>query len=247
VKLILAHLTLLGICFAALGEPAATPAPSQRDPGGFLPITGAAASKSSKPSPTAPALAENPAASIPPTTTPGAYVLEDKHKLLPGDRLSFQIVEDRTNAVPLLVAESSELDVPYIGRVSVANMTCKQAAEAIKSLLEKDYYYKATVIIGLDAMTKVLGKVYVFGPVRNPGPVEIPANENFTAGKAILRVGGFGDFANRKKVQVVRKTDSGNKTFVVNMENVLEKGKTEEDVTLEPEDFVIVPQRSVNW
>ena len=246
-KLILAHSILLCICFAALGQPAGTPAPTPRDRQGFLPVEGDSATKPAKPSPAAPVKAENSPTPLAPTAAPGAYVLEDKHKLLAGDRISFQIIEDRTNAIPLLVAESSELDVPYIGRVSVAGMTCRQAAEAIKAMLEKDYYFKATVIIGLDAMTKILGKVYVFGPVRNPGPVEIPANENFTAGKAILRVGGFGDFANRKKVQIVRKTESGNKTFVVNMENVLEKGKTEEDVTLEPEDFVIVPQRAVNW
>ena len=59
--------------------------------------------------------------------------------------------------------------------------------------------------------------------------------------------GGFGDFANRKSVQIVRKTPTGNRTFRVNMENVLEKGKTEEDVTLEPEDFIIVPQRAINF
>jgi polysaccharide export outer membrane protein len=175
------------------------------------------------------------------------YVLDDKHKLVSGDRVSFQIVEDRTNSIPLMVAESVELDVPYIGRVSVAGKTCKQAAADIRTLLEKDYYYKATVIIGLDALSKVLGRVYVFGPVRNPGPVEIPSNETFTAGKAILRVGGFGDFANRKAVQVVRKTPTGNQTFKVNMENVLEKGKTEEDITLQPEDFIIVPQRAINF
>ena len=56
------------------------------------------------------------------------YVLDDKHKLVPGDRVSFQIVEDRTNSIPMLVAESSELDVPYIGRVSVQGKTCRQAA-----------------------------------------------------------------------------------------------------------------------
>lgn len=184
------------------------------------------------------------------TNTPGStsgYVLDDKHKLVSGDRVSFQIVEDRTNSIPLMIAESVELDVPYIGRVSVAGKTCMQAAAEIKALLEKDYYYKATVIIGLDALSKVLGRVYVFGPVRNPGPVEIPSNETFTAGKAILRVGGFGDFANRKSVQIVRKTPTGNKSFRVNMENVLEKGRTEEDITLEPEDFIIVPQRAINF
>jgi polysaccharide export outer membrane protein len=160
--------------------------------------------------------------------------------------VSFQIVEDRTNAISILVAESAELDVPYLGRVSVAGKTCKQAADEIKALLEKDYYYKATVIIGLDELSKVLGRVYVFGPVRNPGPIEIPANEVFTAGKAILRAGGFGDFANRRSVQVVRKTATGSKTLKVNMENVLEKGKMDEDIVLEPEDFVIVPQRALN-
>jgi hypothetical protein len=31
------------------------------------------------------------------------------------------------------------------------------------------------------------------------------------------------------------------------MVDVLEKGKTESDVALEPEDFIIVPQRAINW
>jgi protein involved in polysaccharide export with SLBB domain len=249
VNRILAYWILVLSCFAygQTGSPLASTS-AQRDKQGFLPVATPAASESATTSPL-------PKATLPPIipaspTEPqplGSYVLDDKHKLLPGDRVSFQIVEDRTNALPLLIAESSELDVPYIGRVSVAGKTCRQAADDIRALLEKDYYYKATVIIGLDALTKVLGKVYVFGPVRNPGPVEIPANENFTAGKAILRVGGFGDFANRRKVQIVRHTDTGNKTIVVNMENVLEKGKTEEDITLEPEDFIIVPQRAINW
>lgn len=246
-KSILAHWLIACFSLAALGQPVATPASGGRDKAGFLPVEAVPAT----PKPDAPSgekkadpLPNTPASGV---TVAGAYVLEDKHKLLPGDRVSFQIIEDRTNAIPLLVAESTELDIPYIGRVNVAGMTCRQAAEVIKGLLEKDYYYKATVIIGLDALTKVLGKVYVFGPVRNPGPVEIPTGENFTAGKAILRVGGFGDFANRRKVQIVRKTETGNKTIIVNMENVLEKGKTEEDVTLEPEDFIIVPQRAINW
>ena len=174
-------------------------------------------------------------------------MLDDKHKLLPGDRVSFQIVEDRTNAVPLMVAESYELDIPYLGRINVNGKSCKELADDVKTQLEKDYYHRATVIIGLDALTKVLGKVYVWGPVRTQGPIDVPANENFTAGKAILRAGGFGDFANKKEVKVVRKSPTGNVTFKINMVDVLEKGKTESDVTLEPEDFIIVPQRAINW
>lgn len=177
----------------------------------------------------------------------GGYVLDDKHKLLPGDRVSFQITQDRTNAMPLLVAESTELDIPYLGRINVAGKTCKELADNVTTLLEKDYYHKATVIIGLDVITKVLGKVYIWGPVRTQGPIEIPANENFTVGKAILRAGGFGDFANKKEIKVVRKTATGNVTLTVNMVDVLEKGKTETDITLEPEDLIIVKQRAFNF
>ena len=195
----------------------------------------------------APAISTATATSTAPATVTGGYVLDDKHKLLAGDRVSFQITQDRTNAIPLQVAESLELDIPYIGRINVAGKTCKELADDLKTLLEKDYYHKATVIIGLDALSKVLGKVYVWGPVRTQGAIEIPANETFTAGKAIGRAGGFGDFADKKNVKVVRKTPTGNVTFKVNMVDVLEKGKSESDVTLEPEDFVIVPQRAINW
>jgi len=184
-------------------------------------------------------------------------VIDDKHKLIPGDRLSFQILEDRMLKGPkgepkgepksLVVTDSIELDIPYIGRVSVADRTCKQLADELKVLLEKEYYYRATVIVGLDQVSKVLGKVYVLGPVRTQGPIDIPANETFTAGKAILRAGGFGDFADKKEVKVVRKSPTGNVTYKLNMVDILEKGKTENDIALEPEDFVIVPQRAITF
>jgi len=230
---------------ATLGQAAGASSPA-RNADGFLPAPVeplALAPRATNAAPPSAALAATNAAGL----TTGGYMLDDKHKLLPGDRVSFQIVEDRTNAVPLMVAESYELDIPYIGRINVNGKSCKELANDVKTLLEKDYYHRATVIIGLDALTKVLGKVYVWGPVRTQGPIDVPANENFTAGKAILRAGGFGDFANKKEVKVVRKSPTGNVTFKINMVDVLEKGKTESDVTLEPEDFIIVPQRAINW
>jgi polysaccharide biosynthesis/export protein len=198
------------------------------------------------PTNTTAALSPTNAAALPPVGQ-ASYSTDDKRILRPGDKLSFQILEDRDKPVPLVVTESSELDFPYIGRVSVEDKTCKQAAEIAKKLLEQDYYYTATVVLGLDQMNKVVGKVYVIGPVRQPGAVEIPANENFTAGKAILRAGGFGDFANKKNVQIIRKTPTGNTSIKVNMVEVLEKGNIDADVTLENGDFIIVSERSINF
>jgi protein involved in polysaccharide export with SLBB domain len=182
--------------------------------------------------------------------TPSGYVPDDKYKLRVGDKISLQIVEDRDAPRSLIVADSGELDVPYIGRVAAADKTCNQLAGELKTQLEKEYYHRATVVIALDLANKLLGRVYVWGQVRNQGPIDLLVNESLTVGKAILRAGGFADFANKKKVKVVRGAgvDGGSKqTFELNMVEILERGKTEKDVVLQPDDLIIVPSRLISF
>lgn len=178
------------------------------------------------------------------------YVPDDKYKLRVGDKVSLQILEDRDLPRGLMVADSGELDVPYVGRVAASEKTCKQLAEELKTRLEKEYYHRATVIIALDVANKYLGRVYVWGQVRNQGPIELAVNENLTVGKAILRAGGFGDFANKKRVKVVRgggAEGAGKQSFELNMVEILENGHTERDVQLQPDDLLFVPSRLINF
>ncbi len=187
-----------------------------------------------------------------PATNSVAYAADDKYKLRVGDKVSFQIVEDREAPKSLLVADSGELDIPYIGRVTATDKSCKQLAGELKALLEKDYYYRATVIISLDSANRLLGRIYVWGQVRNQGPIDVAVNENLSAGKAILRAGGFADFANKKKVRVVRAGGAGGdaaakQSFELNMVDILENGKSEKDIVLQSDDFIIVPSRLINF
>jgi protein involved in polysaccharide export with SLBB domain len=199
----------------------------------------------------APTVALTTNASIPSSLTSlSGYVPDDKYKLRIGDRVAFQIMEDRDLPKSLMVADSGELDVPYIGRLSAIDKTCKQLAQECKAQLEKEFYYRASVIIALDAANKFLGRIYVWGQVRNQGPIDVAVNENLTAGKAILRAGGFADFANKKRVKVVRGASSdgkGKQTFEINMITILEDGHTDEDLPLQPDDFIIVPSRLINF
>ena len=178
------------------------------------------------------------------------YVPDAKYKLRAGDRVSLQILEDRDLAKSLVIADSGELDVPYLGRVPAADKTSKQLADEIENLLEKDFYYHATVILSLDVANRFLGRVYVWGQVKNQGPLDIALNENITVGKAILRAGGFADFANRKRVKLVRARagEPGSRQIIeLNMVEILEEGKTEKDIVLQPDDFIIVPSRLINF
>jgi protein involved in polysaccharide export with SLBB domain len=176
--------------------------------------------------------------------------LDDKYRLAIGDRLSYRIVEDEEDPKPLSVTDSGDLEFPYIGRFPAVGKTCKDLARELKAELEKEYYYQATVIIAVDFMTRSRGKVYLVGPVRSPGPQDVPSDEALTLSKAILRAGGFSDYADRKNVKVTRKSTiagAEDETFTVNVEEILEKSRTDSDLPLQAGDLIYIPERLIRF
>jgi len=174
---------------------------------------------------------------------------DDHQKLGPGDRVTYRVIEDQDEPRSLTVTDSGELDVPYYGLVHAAGKTSRQLAREIKTVLERELYYQATVIIAVEVVNKarVKGKVYVTGQVRNSGGYEIPAGENLTVSKAILSAGGFSDFSDKKNVRLIRKTANGKQTLVINVLDIWEKGNLDKDLLVQPDDLIVVPARLVNY
>jgi protein involved in polysaccharide export with SLBB domain len=178
--------------------------------------------------------------------------LDDTKKLGPGDKVTYRVLEDQDETTPLTVSDAGDLDVPYLGLVPAMKKSCKQLALAIKDRLEKSTYRRATVIVSLQEINRkrVLGKVYVVGQVRLSGPQEIPDDEVFTVSKAILKAGGFSDFADKHKVRLIHggaHNENATNTVIVNVAEIWEKGKTGNDVPVAADDLVYVPKRSVNF
>lgn len=196
-----------------------------------------------------PAIPKAAAVELPTTSTVmrtnSMSVLDDKKRLGSNDAVSFRVVEDRDNeSQHLRINDTGELEVPYAGLIPAAGKTCRELAFSVKAALEREYYYHATVIIAVDRVSdKSRGKIYVYGSVKGQGPQEIPADEAYTVSKAVIRAGGFGDFANKRKVKLTRK---GGKDLIVDLKRVIEEGHTEEDIVLQPDDQIYVPQRLIN-
>lgn len=195
--------------------------------------------------PTPRPMAAEPATTSTVMRTNSMDVLDSRTRLGSNDFVSFRVVEDRDNeSQRLRVNDNGQLEVPYVGLVQAAGRTSKEVAYAVKAALEKEYYYHATVIIAVDHISeKSRGKVYVIGSVRGPGPQEIPPDETYTVSKAVIRAGGFGDFADKKKVKITRKNGQ---SFIVNLRDVIERGRSEDDVVLMPDDQIFVPQKLIN-
>jgi len=195
--------------------------------------------------------------------------LDDKVALEAGDRISFRVIEDRDEAVTRLVTDTGEVDFPYVGRLKVVGQTCRRVAEQLKKLLEVDYYKRATVIVGLDVIVGSSAAVvqhtpqvvWVVGQVRQVGPQALSKLLPLTVSQIILRAGGFGDFADERRVRLVhRATDTSPsvKTTgesqdaenalqgqVIDVKSVFE-GRSTSDPVVQPNDLIIVPKKLIN-
>lgn len=173
-------------------------------------------------------------------------------ELRPGDRLRFQVVEADEPAVELVVNAAGLLDIPYLGPALVAGQSIRAVAATIKRDLEKGYFVHATVRLLLTerpGKSSVRGRVYLSGQVRRIGAFEIDRADANTVGKVILAAGGLTDFADTKKIKIVRisPTNGEPTTLVVDLREVIEKGRIDKDVPIYDGDFVIVDARLVNW
>ena len=176
--------------------------------------------------------------------------LDDRHKLSVGDRLSFRIVEDDEDPRQISVTDSGDVEVPYLGRYPALGKTCKELAWKLKAELEKKYYYHATVILAGDEWARSQGKIYIVRTRARPGPQDIPSDEVLTVSKAIMRAGGFGDYADRHKVEVRRKSATpGDKehVYTVDVAQILDKGRNDADLPLEAGDLIYVPERLLRF
>ena len=169
--------------------------------------------------------------------------IDPNHKLGRGDELSYQVAEDRepTKVAQLFVSDDGQVDLPLGGRVKAAGKTPDQLKADIKAMLEREYYYHATISMGLTrvAPRASRGQVFVIGAVKSIGPVDLPVDSPLTASQAIYLRGGPVDFSVLKKTIVLRK--GGPKEGIRVNVSAVERGEIDKDVILQPGDTVKVP------
>ena len=172
-------------------------------------------------------------------------VVDPDKKLSAGDMVTVEIVEDREGGLPRVVTASGELDVQPAGRIRVSGKTTTEAGADIRSKLEKDYYYHATVKLSIDRVSPIqvrAGTVILSGQVRAAGPQEMIAGEPLRLSSAILKAGGFTEWGNPKKVKLTRQVNGSAQSKEYNVKEIIEKGDEKADPILQDGDRINVPK-----
>lgn len=172
-----------------------------------------------------------------------AAIADPSRKLQSGDQLLLKIEQDHEGAIAVPVSTTGEIVVdPIPQTIRVSGLTLAQAANEIKRLLEKDYYYTATVRLSLErASNPVAGSISMDGEVNRRGPQPLYEGKPLKLSKAINNAGGFTNLANQKTVKVTRvHKDGTSEVFVCDMKAVIKDSKVEKDLLLQDGDYIYV-------
>ncbi|MEO0216614.1 MAG: polysaccharide biosynthesis/export family protein [candidate division WOR-3 bacterium] len=161
----------------------------------------------------------------------------------PGDVLEIVILGEEELSRDLLVMHNGNITFPLIGDINVAGLTTAQVADTIADRLRK-YFVRPLVSVILKGPT--VSTVAVYGEVVRPGTVEY--QRGLRISDYVALAGGPNERANLKNVKVVRNTSEGVKVFVVNLGEILKKGRDEENFELKAGDWIYIGRKfSINW
>ncbi|MBN8730150.1 MAG: polysaccharide biosynthesis/export family protein [Acidobacteria bacterium] len=160
------------------------------------------------------------------------------YRIGPGDVLAVEVWREPESSMPgVLVRPDGRISLSMIGELVVAGMS---TAELERVLVEK--YKEFIHDVRLTVIVKEIHsqKVYVMGEVKKPGAIQLQAS--ITIVQALAEAGGFTEYANRKKIYILRARRSEKTGEVFNYEE-LERGQGgRSNVMLAPGDTVVVPR-----
>ncbi len=163
--------------------------------------------------------------------------VSDDYKIGPGDLLSIHIWKEPDLSRSVLVRPDGKLSLPMVGELAVNNDTVNELKARLTAEYRKYVNEPDITVIVQEARSH---RFNVVGQVQRPGSFVI--TQPTTVLDAIAMVGGFRDFAKRKKIYVLRaQADGTTKRLPFDYNKVLKGQNWEENVQLQSGDTVVVP------
>jgi len=165
-------------------------------------------------------------------TNVAAPVDPKTYKIGPEDVLLIRVWREPELSGAVAVRPDGMVTVPLVGDIQVNGLSPEGLGARLKDEFAR---FVNNPIVQVYVQSVRSKKYYVSGQIARTG--EFPLIVPTTVLEALAKAGNFTDFANRKKIVVIR----GDKRFIFNYNDVIKGKKTEQNIYLENGDFIIVP------
>ena len=196
----------------------------------WLTVAPALAQKESAPAPSAGSGA--PASTAPLTSDSGVAVDPKTYVIGAQDVLMIKVWREQDFTGFYTVRPDGKITVPLIGDVQAGGLTPERLGDQLKQGLS-NFINSPDVSVSLQTVGSK--KFYITGEVNRPGEyvLAIPTK----VFDALSNSGGFRDFANKKKIVIIRGADR----LKFNYQDILKGKNLEQNIFLENGDTVVVP------
>lgn len=176
-----------------------------------------------------------PAAVPPPMTEPSGPPAE--YVIGAGDVLGIRVWKNPELSVDVPVRPDGKISVPLLDDVQAMGLTTVE----LKTLLTQEmseYIANPDITVVVNQMNSK--RAFVIGEVRGNGAISLATETRVL--DAIIGLGGFGPFANKKRVKVIRKGPDGQDIeYPFNYDAYVAGDAPGTNILLEPGDIVVVP------
>lgn len=152
----------------------------------------------------------------------------------PGDSLLIDIIENTNISRTVPVRPDGKISLPQLNDIQAAGLTALQLRENLVKEYER-FYNVVEVTVTVTGITAY--KINVIGEVKRPGQIIFRDKTTFL--EAISLAGGLGEWANQKKIYIIREIDGQQKRIKVNYKDIL-AGKAE-NIWVLPDDIIVAP------
>jgi polysaccharide export outer membrane protein len=164
-----------------------------------------------------------------------------------GDTIAISVYQDSKLDRQLVIGPGGMISFPLAGQIKATGLTPQALEKVLRTKLRSKYTVDLDVAVTVVAAAKpdddLKPRFYVTGEVNRPGPYVFRTATNVV--QAIAMSGGLSQFAARKRVQVRRKVNGVESTFLFDYA-AFESGKdVSGNIDLEPGDVVLVPERGL--
>jgi polysaccharide export outer membrane protein len=175
----------------------------------------------------------NPA---PPSTQSGmpSSAAGSSYVIGPDDVLMVSVWKEPDLTSTLPVRPDGSISLPLLNDVQAAGLTPMQLAAAITEKLKKYVGDPRVTVVVKEINSK---KIYVTGEVQHTGALQM--QPGMTVLQALADA-GFTQFANTKRIYVLRTENGVEQKIPVNYKRLL-KGQAGQDINLKPGDTIVVP------
>jgi len=142
--------------------------------------------------------------------------------------------ENLSRTVP--VRMDGKISLPLVDEIQAAGLTPLQLKEL---LIQKLKEFVDIPNISVMVMEANSFKVYVSGQVKSPGVYRLKSETSLL--QIIIMAGGFTDWANQKKILIIRKENGKEKRIIVNYKKIVKGEDPNANVILKSGDSIIVP------